>query len=155
MSLKLGNFKIRSSTFTEMGKIPKRNSGYGENVSPELEWSGAPSGTREYALICFDPDAPMVRGFTHWVLYGIPATVTKLSEGQKSDAFTAGVNGMSRSGYFGPMPPKGHGTHHYYFWVYALDSQLSLKSGLNLQQFWEAINGHVLEQARIVGTYEN
>ena len=97
MSLKLGNLKIKSDAFVS-GRIPKRNAGDGENLSPPLEWSGAPQGTLEFALVCHDPDAPLVQGFTHWVLYGIPATTTKLAEGQKPDTFAAGLNGMGKPG---------------------------------------------------------
>lgn len=155
MPMKLGNLKIRSSVFDSQGKIPKKYSGYGENISPPLEWSGAPQNTREFALVCFDPDAPLPRGFVHWVLYGIPASVTRLTEGQKESAFTSGVNGTGKTGYMGPQPPKGHGPHHYFFWVYALDSEMGLRPGLSLERLWDAIEDHVLEQARIVGIYEN
>jgi len=155
MSLRLGNLRITSSAFASLGKIPKKNSGYGENLSPPLEWTGDPRNTREFALVCFDPDAPLPHGFTHWVVYGIPRSVTKLSEGQKADAFTPGLNDTKRTGYMGPLPPEGHGPHHYYFWVYALDAELELEPGMNLKEFWDAIEGHVLEQARLVGVYEN
>ncbi|MGA2664275.1 MAG: YbhB/YbcL family Raf kinase inhibitor-like protein [Nitrososphaerales archaeon] len=154
MSLKLGDLRIKSAAFSPLGRIPKRNAGDGESLSPPLEWSGAPKATREFALVCHDPDAPLVRGFTHWVVYGIPAATTKLGEGQKADAFTGGVNGTGKPGYVGPYPPNGHGTHHYYFWVYALDKPLGLKAGLTLDQLLTSIQDHVLEQARVVGTYE-
>ena len=153
MSLKLGDLKIKSTAFAS-GRIPKRNAGDGENLSPPLEWSGAPKGTAEFALVCHDPDAPLVHGFTHWVLYGIPANATKLAEGQKPDAFTAGVNGTGKPGYMGPYPPNGHGPHNYYFWIYALDKPLGLKPGLTLDKLYQSIEGHVLEQARLVGIYE-
>lgn len=154
MSLKLGNLRITSSAFGPGGKIPKRHAGDGDNLSPPLEWSGAPKGTKEFALLCFDPDAPLPRGFVHWVLYGIPADVTKVAEGQGPKAFVGGVNGTGKTGYMGPYPPNGHGVHHYYFWIYALDNPLILKPGLNLEQTIDAISPHILEQARIVGTYE-
>jgi Raf kinase inhibitor-like YbhB/YbcL family protein len=154
MSLKLGNLKITSTAFGPRGLIPKRNGGDGGNVSPALEWSGAPKGTKEFALVSFDPDAPLPHGFVHWVAYGIPASVTKLSEGQAANAYTAGVNGTGKPGYMGPYPPNGHGIHHYYFWVYALDDTLKLKPGLNLEQLLDSIAPHILEQARVVGLYE-
>jgi len=154
MSLKLGDLKIKSSAFASSGRIPKRNAGDGENISPQLEWSGAPKGTRQFALVCHDPDAPLVRGFTHWVLYGIPAETTKLAEGQRSDIFTGGANGTGKPGYVGPYPPNGHGPHHYYFWIYAIDKDLGLKPGLTLEKLYGSIEGHVLEQARTVGVYE-
>src|SRR5271157_895408 len=99
MSLRLGDLKINSPSFGPSGRIPKRNAGDGENLSPHLEWSGAPKGTREFALVCHDPDAPLVYGFTHWVLYGIPPETTRLTEGQKPGAFTGGVNGTGGTGY--------------------------------------------------------
>jgi Raf kinase inhibitor-like YbhB/YbcL family protein len=154
MSLKLGNLKITSAAFGPLGRIPKRNAGDGDNLSPPLEWSGAPSGTKQFALACFDYDAPLPRGFVHWVLYGIPSSVTKLAEGQAPNIYGAGVNGTGKPGYTGPYPPNGHGIHHYYFWVYALDKALDPKPGLNLEQLHDAISSHVLEQARIVGLYE-
>lgn len=154
MSLKLGNFKVRSAAFGPDGRIDKKFGGDAGNKSPPLEWSGAPAGTKEFALVCHDPDAPLPHGFTHWVVYGIPPNVNKLDEGQKPEIFTAGVNGTGRSGYMGPYPPNGHGIHHYYFWVYALDGKLGLKPGLDRAKLLDSISGRLLEQARIVGTYE-
>ena len=155
MSLKLGNFKITSGAFGPLGTIPKRNGGDGDNLSPPLEWSGAPKGTKQFVLLCFDPDAPLPKGFVHWVLYGIPPTVNKLAEGQPPNAYTGGVNGAGKTGYMGPYPPSGHGVLHYYFWIYALDIKPSvLKEGMNRAQLLESIKDHCLEQARLVGTYE-
>ncbi len=137
-----------------MGRIPKRHGGDGEGKSPPLEWSGAPAGTQQLVLICHDPDAPMPGGFTHWVVYGIPPTTTKLLEGEGPNAFVAGVNGTGKPGYLGPYPPSGHGPHHYNFWLYALDAKASLRPGMSRSQVLEAIKDHILEQARLVGTYE-
>jgi Raf kinase inhibitor-like YbhB/YbcL family protein len=83
------------------------------------------------------------------------ANVTNLSEGRGSSAYVSGVNGMSKPGYMGPRPPKGHGIHHYYFWIYALDQPLNLKPGMNREELLDQISPHILEQARIVGLYEN
>lgn len=154
MSLKLGNLKISSSAFGQHGQMPKTYAGDGENKSPPLEWSGAPSGTQQFALVCHDPDAPLPNGFTHWVLYGIPATTTSLSAGQDAGVFTGGTNDTGKAGYLGPYPPNGHGVHHYYFWLYALGSAPSLKPGMSRLQLLDAIKGSVLEQARLVGTYQ-
>ena len=99
LSLKLGDLKVTSPVFGPSGHLDKRYGGDGENKSPPLVWTGAPSGTKEFALICHDPDAPLPDGFTHWVMYGIPAGVTKLAEGQKAEAFTPGVNGTQKTGY--------------------------------------------------------
>jgi len=154
MSLKLGSFKVTSPAFGPDGRMAKRHGGDGDNISPPLEWSGAPGGAKEFVLICHDPDAPLPQGFTHWVVYGIPARIAKLPEGQKPDAFISGLNGARKQGYMGPYPPNGHGVHHYYFWVYALDKELNLAPGLDRAQVLAAIADHVLEQARLVGTYE-
>lgn len=154
MPLRLGNFRITSSAFGPSARLDKKHGGDAGNKSPPLEWSGAPAGTKEFALICHDPDAPMPHGFTHWVVYGIPAGMTSLAEGQSPDVFTAGINDAGKAGYIGPYPPEGHGVHHYYFWVYALEEELKLKPGLDRLGLLDAISGHILEQARIVGTYE-
>jgi Raf kinase inhibitor-like YbhB/YbcL family protein len=154
MSLKLGSLKITSASFSPEGRIQKKNAGDAGNLSPALEWTGAPKGTKEFALVCFDPDAPLPNGFVHWVLYNIPASTTKLPEGQSASVFGAGMNGTGKAGYMGPYPPNGHGIHHYYFWLYALDGPLNLKPGLNLDQLLQAISPHILEQARIVGLYD-
>lgn len=154
MSLKLGNLRITSPAFQPGGQIPKRHGGDGENRSPPLEWSGAPSGTQQFALVVYDPDAPLPNGFTHWVVYGIPSSRTKLPESQAPSIFVAGVNDTGKSGYLGPYPPNGHGPHHYYFWLYALDLKPPLRPGMSRTQLLDAIKDNVLEQARLVGTYE-
>jgi len=105
-----------------------------------------------FALVMHDPDAPLVDGFTHWVAYGIPADATGLAEGG-SDA-VAGVHSRGASGYTGPAPPPGHGLHHYYFWLYALDADLGLEPGLDRRELLAHIEDHVIEQARVVGTFE-
>ncbi|MDG6987811.1 MAG: YbhB/YbcL family Raf kinase inhibitor-like protein [Nitrososphaerota archaeon] len=154
MSLKLGSFRVTSPAFGPSGRMDKKYGGDAGNKSPPLEWSGAPKGTKEFALVCHDPDAPLPHGFTHWVLYGIPASVTRLSEGQGPDAFVGGVNGTHKAGYMGPYPPNGHGVHHYYFWIYALGKEMELGPGLARSQLLDAISDSILEQARLVGTYE-
>jgi Raf kinase inhibitor-like YbhB/YbcL family protein len=153
MGLNIKELRISSPAFTTLEPIPKRYTVESENISPPLEWSGLPSGTLELALICHDPDAPLPHGFTHWTLYGIPPTVTQLNAAGGSK-FTQGTNSADKLGYTGPAPPKGHGLHHYYFWLYALDRQLNLKPGLNREQLLNAIAEHIIEQARLVGVYE-
>ena len=153
MALNLGDLKITSTTFQHGGVIPAKCAKEGDNVSPQLQWSGAPAGTREFALICHDPDAPLPHGWTHWVLYGIPADVNELPEG-RGTGYVDGGNDYGEQGWGGPMPPPGHGTHHYYFWVYALDTELGADAGLSRAQLLERLEGHVLEQARIMGLYE-
>jgi hypothetical protein len=153
VKLKMGTLKIGSRAFEPLGRIPERHSGYGDNISPALQWSGAPNGTKEFALICHDPDAPLPRGFTHWVIYGMPPDTTGIAE-RGGGKFIQGPNGAGKSEYFGPMPPEGHGVHHYYFWLYALDKALGLKAGLDRDALLDAIESHVIEQARLVGVYQ-
>jgi len=153
VKLRMGTLKLSSRAFEPLGPIPDRHSGYGGSRSPALQWTGAPSATKEFALICHDPDAPLPRGFTHWVLYGMPPDTTGVGE-RGGGHFTQGPNGTGKSEYFGPMPPEGHGLHHYYFWLYALDKALGLKAGLDRDALLAAIEDHVIEQARFVGVYK-
>ena len=153
MALYLKDLRIVSPAFTSLERIPKRYTSEGENISPPLEWSGLPPGTKQLALICNDPDAPLPRGFTHWAIYGIPTTISQLAEAVGSK-FTEGMNSANEQGYTGPAPPAGHGLHHYYFWLYALDKELDLKPGLNREQLLNAIADCIIEQARLVGVYE-
>jgi Raf kinase inhibitor-like YbhB/YbcL family protein len=150
--LNVADLKLTSPAFDHHRAIPARHSGDGEDVSPELMWSGAPEGTKAFAIVVHDPDAPLVDGFTHWVAYGIAGDANTLPEGG-GDAITHGTNSMGNTGYNGPAPPPGHGTHHYYFWVYALDDDLDLEPGLDRRTLIDRIEDHVIEQARLVGTY--
>jgi Raf kinase inhibitor-like YbhB/YbcL family protein len=157
MGFALSNMQLASPAFKQAGRIPAKYTGEGDNVSPPLSWSGAPEGTRSFAVICHDPDAPLIGkrgtyGFVHWVLYNIPASVNGLDEGAKT--FTAGKNDFSKTGYGGPMPPNGHGVHHYYFWILALDQETQLETGLDLWELLEAIESHVTGMNRLVGVYE-
>ena len=155
MGFALSDMQLTSSAFEAGGAIPAKYTGEGEDVSPPLKWTSSPDGTQSFAVICHDPDAPLVSpgtyGFVHWVLYNLPASVTSLEEG--ADAGTAGGNNFDKTGYGGPMPPEGHGVHHYFFWVLALDRQLDLKPGLTLWEFLEKAEPHVLGMNRLVGTY--
>lgn len=148
--------KLTSTAFEHGGRIPARHTGDGVDVSPELAWTDAPEGTRAFALICHDPDAPLVKpgayGFVHWVLYGIPGSVTSLPE--DLSGYTEGVNDFGNAGYGGPMPPNGHGTHHYYFWLMALDEAVDLKPGLAMWELLKAIEPHVIGMNRLIGTYK-
>jgi Raf kinase inhibitor-like YbhB/YbcL family protein len=151
--LNVADLRIKSPAFEGHKRIPDRHTANGENVAPALEWSGVPEGTRAFAVVVHDPDAPLVDGFTHWVAYGIPADSTGLPEGGEGPV--QGLNSLGEEGYMGPAPPPGHGTHHYYFWVYALDEDLELPSSLDRRALFEQIEDHVIEQARVIGTYSN
>jgi Raf kinase inhibitor-like YbhB/YbcL family protein len=145
--------EVSSPAFDQGGIIPTKYTGEGQDVSPALNWSDLPEGTREIALVCDDPDAPRPEPWVHWVLYKIPADSTGLPEGGTEGALE-GENDFGRRGYGGPMPPVGHGVHHYHFKVYALDAELERAAGLTKDQLLEAMEGHVLDEGKLVGTYE-
>jgi Raf kinase inhibitor-like YbhB/YbcL family protein len=149
----VAQLQVSSPAFGDHSPVPQRHTGDGDDVSPPLHWSGAPEGTRSFAVVVHDPDAPLVDGFAHWVLYGIPAPTTDFREG--TDEFVAGTNSFGNVGYNGPAPPPGHGPHHYYFWVYALDDDLNLPPGLDRRSLLDRMEDHVIEQARTVGLYEH
>ena len=155
MGFALSDIELTSSAFQQREVIPRNYTGEGEDISPPLSWSNTPDGARSFALICHDPDAPLVTpgayGFVHWVVYNIPASVSELVEGETS--YTSGVNSFAKSGYGGPMPPEGHGIHHYFFWVLALDTESDLAAGLSMEELLREIEPHVIGMNRLVGTY--
>ena len=153
MELRLKNLEITSPAFSHLETIPQRYTSDGTNVSPTLEWDKIPPETKQLALICHDPDAPLPFGFTHWTIYNIPPDVKAIAEGE-GNKYTEGLNTSGSNGYTGPAPPEGHGVHHYYFWLYALDRSLNLQPGLSRAELLEAIADSVIAQARLVGIYE-
>jgi Raf kinase inhibitor-like YbhB/YbcL family protein len=146
---------LTSASFREGQPIPKKHAyrGEGNNVSPALSWTGAPAATRELALFCDDPDAPRKDPWVHWILYSLPGGTTRLGEGANGGA-REGKNDFGDRGWGGPLPPPGHGTHHYRFTIFALDAPLSLAAGASRAEFEKAIAGHVLAQGNLTGTYE-
>lgn len=143
------------SAFPEGGVIPALYTGEGADISPAIEWSGAPEGTQSYALVMDDPDAPSGT-WTHWLLWDIPRGITAIAQGFKVGRFgQSGANDFGRTGYGGPMPPKGHGPHRYFFRLYAVDvPSLPLAPGARRAAFDRAIKGHVLAEATYMGRYE-
>ncbi len=156
MGFAMSGMRLRSSAFENHKTIPTRHTGEGDDVSPALSWTEVPDGTRSFALICHDPDAPLVTpgayGFVHWVLYNIPGSVRSLSEDVQG--YTVGMNNFDRSGYGGPMPPDGHGVHHYFFWLLALDQEFDLPPDLSMQELLEKVEPNVIGMNRLVGTYK-
>lgn len=143
--------------FKDGEMIPSKFTCEGVDVSPRLEWSGVPEGTKSLALICDDPDAP-VGTWVHWVLYGLPADSTSLPEGVPTDeaiegGALQGRNDFRRTGYGGPCPPPGK-PHRYFFKLYALDSALDLKPGATKKDLEKAMKGHVLAQGQLMGRYK-
>ncbi|MBN1946927.1 MAG: YbhB/YbcL family Raf kinase inhibitor-like protein [Bradymonadales bacterium] len=151
---------LESSAFGHQERVPVRFTGDGPNLSPPLTWSGIPEKTMELALIVDDPDAPSPDPWVHWVIYGIPVGTAALPEGvpKKEELFEPagarqGTNDFRRIGYSGPAPPRGHGTHRYFFKLYALDKKLELPVGVRKQRLLDAMSGHILGQAELIGTY--
>ena len=152
MKVHLGTLTITSSAFRHGEPVPDRHADSGNPVMPPLSWTGVPEGTGSFALVVHDPDAPLTHGFTHHVVYNIPATATGLTAETPA---TGGANSMGGDTYVAPAPPPGHGDHFYYFELYALDADLQLPAGLGRAELLARIDDHILEQARIVGTYRN
>ncbi len=157
MGFALSNIQLKSSSFDNHAALPDKHANPHEDISPALSWDNPPEGAKSYAILCHDPDAPLVSsngtyGFVHWILYNIPAEITELEEA--TDKFTQGMNNYGNLGYNGPLPPEGHGIHHYYFWVIALDTNEDLKAGLSLWEFLEAAEPNIIGMNRLVGTYQ-
>jgi len=156
--------QVTSTAFGHDQPIPKKYTGEGPDVSPSLAWTGVPEGTQELALICDDPDAPVAEPWVHWVIYKIPAGTKGLPENVAKDPRLKDPAGALQGknswpsgqtiGYRGPMPPPGHGTHHYHFVVYALDTKLAAEPGLEKKALLKLMQGHILAQGRLTGTYE-
>ena len=148
--------ELTSTAFGNGERIPVRFTGDGEDVSPPLAWSGAPEGTKSFAIICDDPDAP--RGtWTHWVAFNLSPSLHVLTEDVPkhvtlADGASQGTNDFGRSGYGGPAPPPGK-PHRYFFRLYAADEILPIKAGASKAQLLSALKGHTLAEAELMGTY--
>ncbi len=153
-------FAITSTAFAANGAIPALYTCEGRDLSPPLAWSGVPADTKSLALIVDDPDAPDPAApkmtWVHWVLYDIPPTATGLAEGIRPAALPAGTrearNDFGRTSYGGPCPPIGR--HRYFFKLYALDAALPALGPANKASVEQAMDGHVLAQATLMGTYQ-
>lgn len=148
---------VSSSAFQEGDKIPAKYTCEGQDVSPPLAWSEPPAGTRSLALIVDDPDAPG-GVFTHWLLFNIPPDSRELPEAVPTQAELAsgalqGKTDFGRTGYGGPCPPPGR-PHRYQFTLYALDQPLDLEGGASKKQLLSAMEGHILAQGQLTGTYQ-
>ncbi len=154
--------RVTSATFEAGGSIPRRvalSGCGGENVSPQLAWTGAPAETRSFALTCFDPDAPTGCGFWHWVVADIPASVTSLEEGAATKGLPRGtVQGMTDYGtaaWGGPCPPPGDAPHRYIFTVYALDipSIQGASPSMSGARLVFSMRGHLLAKGHVEGRF--
>lgn len=147
---------LRSSAFENGAVIPRRYTCEGEDVSPPLTWGDAPAGTRSFALLCDDPDAP-AGTWRHWAVYDIPASTTALREGIGPDegGVRQGVNDSRTVGWSGPCPPHGHGRHRYHFRLLALSVEvLAGLSRPTCRTVEREARRHLLAEATLVGTYE-
>jgi len=148
--------KIVSAVFENQKTIPDKYTCKGDGVNPPLEFVDVPPSTKSLTLIVDDPDAPggSPRGeagdFVHWVTYNIPVTISALAEGTKP-AGVEGFNSGGRSGYYPPCPPTG--THRYFFKLYALDAELKLSGKADKKAVEAAMQGHIIEQAELIGLY--
>lgn len=150
------SFELSSSAFAHGAAIPQAHTCDGEDVSPPLSWTSPPAGTQSFVLICDDPDAP-VGTWVHWVVYNLPADVQSLPGAVAGDDdlpgdAVHGKNGWGRQDYGGPCPPGG--THHYSFRLYAMDTELDLRPGTRKAKVLRAMEGHVLTETELVGTYQ-
>lgn len=147
---------VTSDAFTEGGMIPAKYTCDGTNVSPPLKWQPGPEGTKSFALVSDDPDAP-VGTWVHWVMWNIPAESNGLPENiptdaQLPDGSKQGITSARNHGYHGPCPPSG--THRYYFKIYALDVMLDLPTNSNKQNLLDAMKGHILAEGALMGKYK-
>jgi Raf kinase inhibitor-like YbhB/YbcL family protein len=148
-------FRLIISAFPEGGTIPALYTCEGADLSPAIEWTGAPVEAKSFALIVDDPDAPS-GVWTHWLLYNIPPSVHSIAQGFKpGQVGESGVNDFGKPGYNGPCPPKRGGPHRYYFKLYALDvPKLDLKKDAQRAGVDRALKGHVIAEAQYMGRYE-
>ena len=152
---------VFSGAFADGDDIPDAYAAEGQNISPPLDWSDGPEGTQSYVVMMEDPDVSQDPPFVHWLLYNVPAGVTRLGEAvpggpapPKPEGARQGPNEYGSLGYFGPRPPKADPPHAYHFQVFALDRTLSLPFGATRAELLDAMRGHVLAAGEIVGTYE-
>jgi len=148
--------EIRSSAFNEGAIIPSKYTCDNIDISPPLEWLQVPVGTKTFALICDDPDAPMGT-WVHWVLFNLPENVLELPENVLKlevlkNGARQGKNDFGRIGYGGPCPPSG--THRYYFKIYALDKKLDSKPGITKKELLKTMEGHMLAEGQLMGRYK-
>ena len=148
--------QLNSSAFHAGSPIPAKYTCEGENISPEFSWRDAPAETKTFALVIHDPDAPRPGGFTHWVVYNIPASTGHIGEGVPKqetvpDLGMQGKNDSGEIGYTGPCPPSG--THRYFVKLHALDKKLPLRPGASRKDLNVAMKGHILAETELMGTY--
>jgi Raf kinase inhibitor-like YbhB/YbcL family protein len=150
------NFLMKSPVFRNGERIPERFAADADNVSPPIEWEGAPGDARSFVLVVEDPDAPNGT-FRHWGIWNIPAGRDRIEEGAGSDgnALAQARNDFGNAHWDGPRPPEGHGMHHYHFRLAALDvDRLDVRPGAKVEEVWQSARPHMIGETELVGTYE-
>ena len=156
---------LESAAFVDNEPLPAKYTGEGENLSPPLQWSNVPDGTRQFAIVCTDRNGPGGLHWVHWILYNLPLGLRELPEGLVfGETNCEEVNGVCQGknswdvgrtiGYRGPLPHSGTGVHRYRFSIYALDTELNMAAGADKSSLMSAMDGHVLARADLIGTYE-
>jgi len=155
------SFHLESPAFAAGGIIPREHTEDGADRSPELKWTGSPTGTVELALIVDDPDAPVAEPWVHWLIWKIPATWNELPPGfhgrtmpENCQGLRQGLNTWGTVGWRGPAPPRGRGPHHYHFKLVALGAAIELPDGSRKRDLLAALKHHELGRAELVGVYE-
>ncbi len=153
--------EVTSPAFDDGGEIPERFTCEGQDVSPALQLSGVPEEAGTLAIIVDDPDAPRPEPWVHWLIWNLPTATTEIPEayppsgdGRKLAGSAQGENDFGDVGYGGPCPPPGHGTHRYRFRVYAVDGPLDVAEGASRAELEKAMQGRILAEAELTGTYE-
>lgn len=152
------DIEVTSAAFHEGETIPAQYTCDGDNVSPPLRWGRLPKDSQSLALICEDPDAPSGT-FVHWLIFNLPPIVSDLPEAMptyqdlEETGAIQGRNDFNNIGYDGPCPPPGN-PHRYYFRLYALDTKLELTAGAKKREFMRALEGHILGEGHLMGTYQ-
>jgi len=150
MDKEVDSMKLESTDFEDGKLMPKEFTCDGENISPALVFKDVPQGTKSLALIMDDPDAPS-GDFVHWVIWNIPPDTKGVSKGERI-SYSQGNTGFGKTGYGSPCPPSG--THRYFFKLYALDILLDLEEGSTKADLEKAMEGHVIAEAKLLGTYQ-
>lgn len=141
---------ISSSAFENNQVIPVKYTCDGENINPPLTFRNVPTEAKSLVLVVDDPDAPS-GAWTHWLVYNLDPTIIEIKENSVPNGALQGMTSFGRSGYGGPCPPSG--THHYYFKLYALDTQIENTSDIDQKNFLTKIENHILDQAELIGLY--
>lgn len=145
--------EVSSPDFGVGDQLPSYATADGEGLPPKIEYEGVPEGARSVALVCEDPDAPSAEPYVHWLVYGLPGGDGSI-DARSAQRGRQGKNSADGKGFTPAAPPRGHGTHHYHFQVFALDEDLELGEGAGRRELFEAMRGHVVAWGDLVGTYE-